>query len=165
MATNIEEPIARTAVTIDQILDIIDAAYVRIDSLLDDLDPYLDSTVYAGEWNPRRILSHIIGAWQRVPVHAAFFLDTSSAGEVPMQLHNDYWIEEWATAPIAAFRTALKATYLGNLHFVSELDPADLDRTAVTPFGEWTLAELFVVCYNNHIYSTHAAQLEAFVNR
>ena len=55
---------------------------------------------------------------------------------------------------------ALRAAYLGNLHFVAELDPAALAKVGDTPFGAWTLGKLLMVSYGAHIGKAHGAQLE-----
>ena len=149
--------------TVKQIIEAVDDAYSRLNILLSSSGFDLDAPVQEGEWSRRRLLSHIIGAWQRVPVHAAFYLSTPHSPDiyVPIQLHDDYWISEWETAPLEAFRAAIRAAYLGSLHFVAELDPTLLTRTAHTPFGVWTLADLLMVSYESHINQAHITQLDS----
>jgi hypothetical protein len=149
--------------TVNQIIEAVDDAYSRLNTLLSRPGLDLDAPAQDGAWNRRRLLSHIIGALQRVPVHAAYYLSSTYSPDdtyVPIQVHDDYWIPEWETAPIEAFRAAVRAAYLGNLHFVAELHPELLARTAHTPFGVWTLADLLMVSYESHINHSHVSQLE-----
>ena len=153
------EPLA----SIHDVIDAMDEAYARLAKALEKAGTLPDEAPGGGGgWGVRRLLSHIIGAWQRVPVHAAYYL-AAREGEapiVPIRLHDDYWIPEWRTAPLEAFRVALRAAYLGNLHFVAELDPAALAKVGDTPFGAWTLGKLLMVSYGAHIGKAHGAQLE-----
>jgi hypothetical protein len=157
------EPLA----SIHDVIDAMDEAYARVAKALEGTDTLPEEGRGGDDWGVRRVLSHIIGAWQRVPIHAAYYL-AAKDGEapiVPIQLHDDYWIPEWESAPLEAFRAALRAAYLGNLHFVAELDPSALARVGDTPFGAWTLGKLLVVSYRDHIGTAHAGQLEGILMR
>ena len=152
------EPLA----SIRDVIDAMDEAYARLAKALGQVSTLPEERQSEDGWGVRRLLSHIIGAWQRVPIHAAYYL-AAKEGEapiVPIQVDDDYWIPEWETAPIEAFRAALRAAYLGNLHFMAELDPAALAKVGDTPFGAWTLGKLLMVSYGGHIGKAHAAQLE-----
>ncbi|HET9496076.1 MAG TPA: hypothetical protein VFR15_17750 [Chloroflexia bacterium] len=169
MATAQVDAAAEPLASIRDVIDAMDEAYARLAKALEKVTT-LPEDGGEGEgngnyWGVRRVLSHIIGAWQRVPVHAAFYL-AAREGEapiVPIQVTDDYWIPEWDSAPIEAFRAALRAAYLGNLHFVAELDRAALARVGDTPFGTWTLGKLLMVSYEAHINKAHTAQLEALL--
>jgi hypothetical protein len=169
MATAQVDAAAEPLASIRDVIDAMDEAYARLAKALEKVSTLPEDGGDGGSggdgWGVRRVLSHIIGAWQRVPVHAAFFL-AAREGEapiVPIRVSDDYWIPEWETAPIEAFRSALRAAYLGNLHFVAELDPAALARVGDTPFGAWTLGKLLMVSYEAHINKAHTAQLEALL--
>jgi hypothetical protein len=149
--------------TTGSILAAMDETYVRLDSILCIFGPYLDAGPDAGGWTARQVLSHLVGAWQRIPVHAAYFFDSSFTGQVPIQLHSDYWIGEWESAPLAAFAVAMEAAYTGARAFVQDLDPTDLNRRADTPFGESSLGELLLGSVQGHIGAFHTPQLEAFL--
>ncbi len=150
-------------ITIETILTAMDETWGRLDRVLGRLEPVLSSGPDAGGWTVRDLLSHLVGAWQRVPVHAGFFLANRS--EVPIQLNDRYWIEEWETAPLEAFVLAMRTGCEGNKVFVRGLDPTILSRKAQTPFGEMTFGELLVTSYQSHIGNFHIPQLEAFLAR
>jgi len=151
------EPLA----SIHDVIDAMDEVYARLVKILDEVSRLPEGEPEHEGWDARRLLSHIIGAWHRVPLHAAFYLaaEDGHAPIVPIRLHDDYWIAEWETAPLEAFRSALRAAYLGNLHFVAELDPAMLSRVGDTPFGAWTLSKLLMVSYSAHIGGAHTRKL------
>jgi hypothetical protein len=166
MATAQVDAAAEPLASIRDVIDAMDEAYARLAKALGRVDTLPeDGDGGKGDgsgWGVRRVLSHIIGSWQRVPVHAAYYL-AAKEGEapiVPMQVNDDYWIPEWETAPIEAFRAALRAAYLGNLHFIAELEPGALAKVGDTPFGAWNLGKLLLVSYGGHIGTVHAAQLE-----
>jgi hypothetical protein len=165
MATAQVDAAAEPLASIHDVIDAMDEAYARLAKALEKAGPVAEDRPGGEGWGVRRLLSHVIGAWQRVPVHAAYYLaaEEGQAPIVPIRLHDDYWIAEWETAPIEVFRAALRAAYLGNLHFVAELDPAALARVGDTPFGAWTLGKLLMVSYGSHIGRAHAAQLEALL--
>jgi hypothetical protein len=165
MATAQVDAAAEPLATIHDVIDAMDEAYARLAKALDRAAVLQEERPSSDTWGMRRVLSHIIGAWHRVPVHAAFYL-AAKDGEapiVPVQANDEYWIPEWETAPIEAFKVALRAAYLGNLHFVAELDPAALGKVGDTPFGAWNLGKLLMVSYGGHIGGAHAAQLEALL--
>jgi hypothetical protein len=151
------------SINVGALITAMDETYVRLDSIISVLGPSLDAGPDAGGWTARQVLSHLIGAWQRIPLHAAFFLDSSFTGEVPIQFHGDYWIPEWETAPLHAFAAAMEAAYTGARAFVQDLSPVALNRRARTPFGEQTLGELLMGSISGHISDFHTPQLEAFV--
>jgi hypothetical protein len=163
MATDASVVPEEQAITIGDILATIDESWSRLEPLLSRCGPKLSAGPDAGGWNTRQLLSHLVGAWQHIPVHAAFFL--AGRDEVPIQLHDKYWIPEWQTAPLEAFVLAMKAAYEGNKVFVRSLDPATLSLSAHTPFGDMTLGELLITSHKNHIADFHIPQLEAFLAR
>jgi hypothetical protein len=173
MATAQVDAAAEPLASIRDVIDAMDEAYARLAKALEKVTTLPeDGGDGEGEgngsgWGVRRVLSHIIGSWQRVPVHAAYYL-AAREGEapiVPIQVNDDYWIPEWETAPIEAFRAALRAAYLGNLHFVAELEPGALAKVGDTPFGAWNLGKLLMVSYGGHIGTVHAAQLDKLLLR
>jgi hypothetical protein len=163
MSDTVSGDAGEPTITIDTILAAIDETWQRLDRVLARLEPALSTKPDAGGWTVRDLLSHLAGAWQRVPVHAGFFL--ANRPEVPIQVGDRYWIAEWETAPLGAFTLAMRTSYEGNRAFVRGLDPAMLSRKAQTPFGEMTLGELLVTSYRAHIGNFHIPQLEAFLAR
>lgn len=162
MTTQIEAEV-RPPIMVQDILEAMDETWQRLEVVLPALALVLDSGPDEGGWTPRQVLSHIVGAWQRVPVHAAFFLSAPPRDEVPILLHDDYWIPEWEHAPLEAFIFAIKVAYTGNWLFVRELDRPALAARRMTPFGECTLGELLLLSYKGHIDNFHLPQLEAFL--
>ena len=135
-----------------------------MDRVLDRLALVFDvGLVDGGGWYPKHVLSHLAGAWQRVPIHSAFYLD-GSLRDVPIQLRDKYWIAEWETAPLEAFRLAIKTAYIGNRAFVSDLNPSLLSRRLPTTLGEMSLGELLYTSYKGHIGNFHTPQLEVFLS-
>ena len=152
---------ADATITIENILVAMEQTWTRIERVLEHFEPVLDSGPDAGGWTPRQVLSHLTGSWQRVPVHAAFFL--AGRAEVPIVFGDSYWIPEWENAPLEAFTLAMRATYEGNRRFVRDLAPFDLTRTAGTRFGVMTLGQLLMTSYESHLGNFHVPQLEAFL--
>jgi hypothetical protein len=148
-------------ITIEAMLAVIDQTWVRLAPVLEQLKPVLNDGPDAGGWTPRHVLSHLVGAWQRVPVHSSFFLTTKP--EVPIVFGDSYWIPEWEHAPMEAFRAAMLAAYEGNKAFIRQLTPSDLACMSRTPLGEMTLGEFLMTCYVFHIGDMHIPQLEAFL--
>jgi hypothetical protein len=107
-----------------------------------EIEPVLDAGPDAGGWTPRQALSHIVGAWQRAPIHASSFL--AGHKEVPIQLGGDYWIAEWQTTPLAACLLAIETAYEGGAAPLRQLDAMALATQAQTPFGEVTLGEILL---------------------
>ena len=163
MSDTVTGSAGESTITIDAILTAMDETWKRLDRVVGRLEPALSMGPDAGGWTVRDLLSHLVGAWQRVPIHASFFLVNRS--EVPIQVGDRYWIEEWETAPLEAFILAMRTSYEGSQAFVRGLDPTMLARKAQTPFGEMTLGELLVTSYQSHIGNFHLPQLEAFLTR
>jgi hypothetical protein len=153
------------APAVEEVAVALERAWRRLEGVLARFADPLPTGVDAGGWDVRHLLSHLVGAWQRVPVHAGFFLGDGAAAEVPIQLHHSYWLPEWQTAPLASFVLALEAAYEGNKRLLRRLDPAALDRRRRTPLGELTLRELLLTGYDRHIAGLHVPQLEAFLVR
>lgn len=143
-----------------------DANYAQVRSALDRLDNPLSETKDEGGWSVKQLLSHLIGAMYRVPIHASFYFVPGSEDvipDIPIEAHNDYWMSEWNNATTANFRAALDLAYQGNLAFLSTLDPADLSRAGNTLFGVWPLGLMLQISYAGHPLNFHGEQLEAFV--
>jgi hypothetical protein len=148
-------------ITIQDILVAMEQTWTRIERVLEQFEPVLDSGPDAGGWTPRQVLSHLTGSWQRVPIHAAFFL--AGRAVVPIVFGDSYWIPEWENAPLEAFTLTMHAAYEGNRWFVRDLAPLDLTRTAGTRFGVMTLGQLLLTSYESHLCNFHVPQLEAFL--
>jgi hypothetical protein len=149
--------------TLDAIAASLDETWARLSAVVDRFAPALDAGPDPGGWTARQALSHLVGALQRVPVHAAFYVDADPSVAVPVHPHDPYWIAEWETAPLAAFTLATRAAYEGNKAFLRELDPAALATVRSTPFGDMPLATLLLTSYGGHIAELHIPQLEAFL--
>lgn len=150
-----------TPVTLDQLTAIIDAAWTDYQPILANLS--LDNPASTGGWTPRQVLSHVIGAWNRTPLQAGFFLADASA--VPVLFHDPYWISEYQGAPLPAFRLALLAALEGNKAFLRSLQPADLDCAITSPDfgGGLPLGAFLLTSYQRHITDMHMPQLRAFL--
>ncbi|HEU5381530.1 MAG TPA: DinB family protein [Ktedonobacteraceae bacterium] len=146
---------------IEAVIDASDQVWARLVPVLMQFKAVLDAGPDEGGWTARQVLSHIVGAWQRVPVHTAFFL--TGQPEVPIVVGDSYWIPEWEHAPLEAFLFALQTAYEGNKAFIRQLCPSDLERTCRTPFGVMTLGEFLMTCYTFHIGDFHIPQLAAFL--
>lgn len=151
------------AVTIEELIGLVEAAWARQEALVRQLGPALSGGIDPGGWTARQLLSHLIGAWQRVPVHAGFYLADDDALPVALLVSDPYWITEWQTAPLASFLLALGAAVEGNKAFLRQLDLTLLGRVRTTPFGPFSLQQLLVVSYRNHLGQFHDEQLRAFV--
>ncbi|HLQ31016.1 MAG TPA: DinB family protein [Ktedonobacteraceae bacterium] len=149
-------------ITIEAMMVVIDQTWARLALVLEQLEPVLDAGPDAGGWTTRQVLSHIVGSWQRVPVHSAFFL--TGRPEVPIVFGDCYWIPEWKHAPMKAFRGAMQVAYEGNKVFISQLTHSDLTRISRTHLGVMTLGEFLMTCYVFHIGDIHISQLEAFLD-
>ncbi len=117
-----------------------------------------------GGWTTREILSHVVGSWQRVPLWASFFLDGDPTVPVPIFPHDPFWMREWETAPLAAFKLSLAAAIAGNKAFLQTLDTEALHRTHPTPFGEITLGAFLHINYQLHLGGGHTPQLHALLH-
>jgi hypothetical protein len=148
-------------ITTEEILVAMQQTWTRLERVLERFAPALDAGPDAGGWTARQLLSHLTGAWQRVPIHAAFFL--AGRAEVPIVFGDSYWIPEWEHAPLQAFTLAIRTAYEGNRWFVHGLAPLDLSRTAGTRFGAMTLGQFLLTSYQSHIGNFHIPQLEVFL--
>jgi hypothetical protein len=148
-------------ITSEAMLSVIDQTWAQLMTVIRQCEPVVDAGPDAGGWTLRQVLSHIIGAWQRVPIHSAFFL--TGQPSVPIVFGDCYWIPEWEHAPLEAFIQALQSTYEGNKAFIRQLIPSDLARTSRTALGEMTLGEFLMTCYVFHIGDMHTSQLEVFL--
>lgn len=144
------------------VIQALERSWQQTSLLLDRFSDPLPATIDAGGWDVRHLLSHLVGAWQRVPVHAAFFL-TDIDVSVPMTTDHSYWIAEWATAPVDVFAFALESAHTGNLAMVERIDAEALARSRRTPFGAMTLRQLLMLSYERHLAGDHLAQLAAFL--
>jgi hypothetical protein len=149
---------------LDQIAAAADQTWQRLSEIIDRLAGHLPAGADPGGWTIRQLLSHLIGSWQRVPVHAAFFL-SDDVTSVPNRIHDPYWIAEWEDAPLVAFRLAMETAYHGNKAFLAGLDPATLPIRRQTILGEFTLGDFLLLNYSEHLDRPHSGQLEAFVSR
>jgi hypothetical protein len=147
-------------ITTEALMAVVDQTWARLALVLDKLEPVLDNGPDAGGWTPRQVLSHLVGSWQRVPVHSAFFL--AGRPEVPISFGHSYWIPEWEQAPMEAFKGAMLAAYEGNRAFLRRLTSSDLASVSKTQLGAMTLGEFLMTCYVFHIGDMHGTQLEAF---
>lgn len=148
-------------VTLDQLTAIIDAAWTDYQPILANLS--LDNPASTEGWTPRQVLSHVIGAWNRAPLQAGFFLAGASA--VPVLFHDPYWISEYQNAPLPALRSALLSALEGNKAFLRSLQPADLERAIFMPdFGvDLPLGAFLLTAYQSHIIDMHMPQLRALL--
>ena len=73
--------------TLDAIREAMDEAWRHVRAVVQEMGPVLDAGPDAGGWTPRQVLSHIVGAWRRVPIDASSFL--AGYEVVPLQLGND----------------------------------------------------------------------------
>jgi hypothetical protein len=149
------------AITPDSLIAILDDLKSEYVAVIDQVDP--NSPIPAiGEWNPRQVLSHIIGSLQRVPIHAGYYL--AGAALVPVVFSDPYWIDAWHDAPIQSFKAAFEAAIEGNKALVRSLAPDVFWRTIpMAGFGDMPLAVFLMVNYNNHVKEQHLHQLGAFV--
>jgi hypothetical protein len=154
---------APTTPTIDDFVAMIDNAWAAQEAIVRQLGPALAGGIDPGGWTARQLLSHLIGAWQRVPIHAGFYLDGDPATPVAFLVSDPYWISEWQTAPLTSFLLALYVAVEGNKAFLRRLDPATFSRTRSTPFGEWSLQKLLEVSYGFHLGQFHIEQLRAYI--
>lgn len=148
-------------ITPESLLAILDDLKAEYGAVLDQLD--LNIVPAPGEWNPRQVLSHIIGSLERTPVQAGYFL-AASKDVVPVVFSDPYWISAWENAPIQSFKAVFDAAIEGNKGLVRSLTPDLLWRTATLyAFGEMPLAVFMMVNYKNHLKDQHLHQLRAFL--
>lgn len=148
-------------ITTAAMLSVIDQTWEQMMVVLDKFEPILDAGPDEGGWTPRQVLSHVVGSWQRVPIHIAFFLTRQPI--VPIVFGDAFWIPEWKTAPIEAFKWALQVAYEGSKAVIRQLTPDDLTCTCKTPLGEMSLGEFLMTCYVFHINDMHVTQMDAFL--
>lgn len=136
-------------------------AWDRIEAELLQLAPVLENgPTKDNGWSTRELLSHIVGSWQRVPLHASFFLEGMP---LAVEIDNCFWTPEWETAPLSAFRMCLQAAFDGNKALLHRLEPGDLTSEADTPFGRFALGPFLMLSYEKHMVEYHIPQLEALV--
>lgn len=149
--------------TISELRAALDRAYAQLDGVLQRMGEALSAGPDAGGWTPRQVLSHVIGALTRVPIHAGFFLGPSEPVKVPIVTNDPFWLPEWETAPLDSFALGLRAAYHGNIALLQALDPTLLDHHGETFLGDVTLGKLLMTSYTGHLVGIHLPQLEAFL--
>lgn len=152
----------QTRITLPQIEEAMDSTWDKMEAILPEVGPVLDSGPNASGWTPRELLSHLVGSWHRVPLHTTFFLEHVA---VPIQVSDAFWTPEWETAPLPVFHVCLQAGYDANKAFVSRLEPSDLLVTGQTPFGEVPLGDFLMLSYLKHLDEFHMPQLREFAAR
>ena len=148
------------AITREVIAGALDQSYAQISAPISKLSDPLSEVTDEGGWMVRQLLSHLIGALHRVPIHTGYFL--SGAEPLPLQVDSEYWISEWSTAPVQSFSLALDAAYPGVKATLPSIASEDLQRLSETPFGELPLARLLLISVNGHIARVHGEQFAAF---
>ncbi len=152
--------------TLDAVRGACDTCREHILNALGRLSDPIADDPDAGGWSTRQLLSHLIGAFYRVPIQASFVLagaGNDNMPSIPIVMHDPYWVQEWESATLHTFRTALEVTYHGNLAFLDALTPADLALPAETPFGEMNLGSFLMLGYVGHPVRFHGEQLESFL--
>jgi hypothetical protein len=152
--------------TLEAVRAACDTCRQHIASALERLSDPISDEPDAGGWSTRQLLSHLIGAFYRVPIQASFALagaGNNGVPTIPIEMHDAYWLQEWETASVQTFRTALEVTYHGNLAFLDTLSPADLAVEANTRFGEMNLGGFLMLGYVGHPVRFHGQQLESFL--
>lgn len=148
------------AITLKTISGALDASYQQISSAISRLSDPLSETPDEGGWTVRQLLSHLIGALHRIPIHVGYFL--SGAETIPLLIGDEYWIAEWGTAPVRSFSLALDAAYSGVKATLESVSVEDLPKVIGTPFGLLALDQFLLISVSGHIARFHGAQLEAF---
>ncbi len=148
------------AITIEAIAGALDQSYAQISSAIAKLSDPLSEVADDGGWTVRQLLSHLIGALHRVPIHVGYFL--GGAESLPLLVGDEYWIAEWSTAPVQSFALALDAAYLGVKATLPSITAEDLQRVCGTPFGELSLDRFLLISVHGHIARFHGDQLTAF---
>jgi hypothetical protein len=153
---------ATPPITQESLIAAIDAVWNVYKEVVSQLGPALDSGAPAvGEWNPRQVLSHVIGAWQRVPVHAGYFL--AGIKDIPILYSDPYWQSEWLIAPLESFMAAMQTAVEGNKAFIRSLTPEQLGRCLPMGGDDVPLAAFLMGNYQRHIEALHVRQLKAFL--
>ena len=150
-------------ITIDGLIALLDSLQLEYTTLLDQLS--LETPAPAeGEWTPRQVLSHVIGALNRTPIHAGYFF--AAENHVPIVFHDPYWIPEWHGAPMESFKLSLRAAIEGNKAFIRSLMPTDLGRSVkVADWGEIPLGGFLMTSYQGHVAGQHIPQVTAFLTQ
>lgn len=150
-----------TAITVEALLAAADGTIATQRAQVARLANPLPEEADEGGWTVRQLLSHLVGAWQRVTVHSGHVI--GGDGNVPIDIGDAYWIPEWEAAPVSSFALALEAGYVGARAFLAGLDQATLDRVIGTPFGEMPFGQFLMISVSGHPAGMHGPQLEAFV--
>ena len=147
----------------DILIGMLDSTYAAFKAVLVDSAFSIDAPAPAeGEWDARHVLSHIIGALNRTPIHAGFIIEGRS--DVPVIFNDPYWQSEYQGAPKQSFEQALYTAVEGNKAFIRNLNPADLWKAVDMPqFGQTPLAVFLMVSYQKHVNEQHVPQLSAFL--
>jgi len=150
-----------TEISTDTLIAALDTPYTDFSAVLRKID--LDAPIAApGDWTPRQVLSHVIGALHLTPVQGGYFL--AKAKLVPIAFSDPYWISAWETAPREGFDAALLSETEGNKAFVRSLTPEMLMRAApASGFGVMPSGAFLRVSYHGHIYQQHLPQLSAYL--
>lgn len=147
--------------TIAQILASLDETHAWLQETVGRLSDPLPDAPDAGGWTVRQLLSHLSGAFVRVPIHASFV--THGDGTIPLEVGDPYWLPEWETAPVAAFSASLAAGYHGCKAYLERIEASQLTAIGQTPFGPMPLAVFLMISVSGHPLRFHKEQLEAFV--
>ncbi len=137
----------------------MDQSYEQLSVLLNVLSDPLSDVPDEGGWTIRQLLSHLAGAYQRVPIHSGFVLGGN--GSVPILFDDAYWIPEWENAPLNLFQRSIEEGSQGCKAFVASPGERDLELRADTRFGEMTLGAFLMVSFGGHIGRFHLPQLAA----
>ncbi|MBX3086461.1 MAG: hypothetical protein KF716_32800 [Anaerolineae bacterium] len=151
---------ASAPITVESLRTAIDDAWTSLERALAEFEPVLEAGPDEGGWTSRQLLSHMVGAWFRVPIHTGFYL--ANRDSVPLLVGDPYWVAEWETAPFVAFVLAMKAGVACCRQLVETLTQTDLLKEADTPFGRMSLGEFLVTSFTGHIHRFHGRQLAAF---
>lgn len=152
-------PETQTIPTLAEINTEMERAWKSVEAVLPKIAPALENGPTKDDgWTTRELLSHVVGSWQRVPLHAAYFLE---GAPLPIQIDNCFWTPEWQTAPLSAFQLSIQAAYEGNKAFLGRLTEADLRKESDLPFGKFSLGTFLMLTYDHHLLAHHQPQLEA----
>jgi hypothetical protein len=121
----------------------------------------LETAPPPGEWTPRQVLAHVIGALHRLPLQAGYY--RAGAQVLPLVVDEVYWLPEWDNAPLPVFEEALLAAIAGVRALLHRLHTADLSHSITHEvFETATLAEFLFIAIE-HVDDLHVPQLRAFV--
>ncbi len=153
------------APTREEIIAALDSAWTDLSGKIARLADPLSTQTDDGGWTVRQLLSHLIGAWQRIPVHAGFFAALPTGEAVPVHPNDAYWIPEWETAPLVSFALALEAAYRGARAIIELFPDTALANVLTSPFGPVDGANFLLISAGGHVREFHSAQFEAFITR